>query len=415
MKPYIFNLETTKIELHFEKSEYTALTAEQKSNLKSAFLWSRTGGCWVSRAKEPNLWWAKQVAAKLGFTEEQREGERLSFSEQVERQTERAERRAERYEQYAESAERRGAALQQPLNRMRGDIAFFTQPIIAGHAGSQAFARRREKMFAQYERGFEEYRKSGYFQDRAKTARATADGAKYRDVAYLDRRIKECKKEIRARRKNIIHYEEILAAIEYGGKKKRMDGTPITAETVTGWMEHEYELIEKAIDKQAFLEACVDQCGGIQFSKDNIKIGFHVRLNDGFDSEVEVMGAGPQNITYRILTGGAKGMVLQAAYAEIKEIIKAEELRETHPFTVGEQFTAEQYVRVGDSLKWERVRVTYEIIKATSSTIRLKPVEGDGRAITRKPRKAYNGSWCFSIDDAYTNTFYKPAKASEAS
>ena len=415
MKPYIFNLETTKIELHFEKSEYTALTAEQKSNLKSAFLWSRTGGCWVSRAKEPNLWWAKQVAAKLGFTEEQREGERLSFSEQVERQTERAERRAERYEQYAESAERRGAALQQPLNRMRGDIAFFTQPIIAGHAGSQAFARRREKMFAQYERGFEEYRKSGYFQDRAKTARATADGAKYRDVAYLDRRIKECKKEIRARRKNIIHYEEILAAIEYGGKKKRMDGTPITAETVTGWMEHEYELIEKAIDKQAFLEACVDQCGGIQFSKDNIKIGFHVRLNDGFDSEVEVMGAGPQNITYRILTGGAKGMVLQAAYAEIKEIIKAEELRETHPFTVGEQFTAEQYVRVGDSLKWERVRVTYEIIKASSKTIQLKPVDGDGKVITRKPRKAYNGSWCFSIDDAYTNTFYKPAKASEAS
>ena len=289
MKPYIFNLETTKIELHFEKSEYAALTADQKADLKSAFLWSRTGSCWVSRAKEPNLWWAKQVAAKLGFTEEQREGERLSFSEQVERQAERAERRAERYEQYAESAERRGAALQQPLNRMRGDIAFFTQPIIAGHAGSQAFARRREKMFAQYEKGFEEYRKSEYFQDRAKTVRATADGAKYRDVAYLDRRIKECRKEIRARKKNIIHYEEILAAIENGEKKKRFDGTPISVEEVTGWMEHEFELIEKAMDKQAFLEACVDQCGGIQFSKDNIKIGFRVRLNDGFDSEVEVI------------------------------------------------------------------------------------------------------------------------------
>ena len=413
MKPYIFNLETTKIELHFEKSEYTALSAEQKANLKSAFLWSRAGGCWVSRAKEPNLWWAKQVAAKLGFTEQQ-EGERLSFSEQVERQADRAERRAERYEQYAENAERRGAALQQPLNRMHGDIAFFTQPIIAGHAGSQAFARRREKMFAQYEKGFEEYRKSEYFQDRAKTVRATADGAKYRDVAYLDRRIKECRKEIRARKKNIIHYEEILAAIENGEKKKRFDGTPISVEEVTGWMEHEFELIEKAMDKQAFLEACVDQCGGIQFSKDNIKIGFRVRLNDGVDSEVEVIGAGPQNITYRILTGGAKGMVLQAAYAEIKEIIKAEELRETHPFKVGEQFTAEQYVRVGDLLKWERVRVTYEIIKASSKTIQLKPVDGDGKVITRKPRKAYNGSWCFSIDNAYTNTFYKPAKVSEA-
>ena len=68
MRKYIFNLETTKIELHFEKSEYAALTTEQKANLKSAFLWSRTGSYWVSRAKEPNLWRAKQVAAKLGFT-----------------------------------------------------------------------------------------------------------------------------------------------------------------------------------------------------------------------------------------------------------------------------------------------------------------------------------------------------------
>lgn len=67
-------------------------------------------GCWVSRAKEPNLWSAKQVAAKLGFTEEQREGERLSFAEQVERQADRAERRAERYEQYAENAAQRGPA-----------------------------------------------------------------------------------------------------------------------------------------------------------------------------------------------------------------------------------------------------------------------------------------------------------------
>ena len=412
MKPYIFNLETTKIELHFEKSEYAALTADQKADLKSAFLWSRTGSCWVSRAKEPNLWWAKQVAAKLGFTEEQREGERLSFSEQVERQAERAERRAERYEQYAESAERRGAALQQPLNRMRGDIAFFTQPIIAGHAGSQAFARRREKMFAQYEKGFEEYRKSGYFQDRARTARETADGAKYRDVAYLDRRIKECKREIKARKKNIIHYEETLAAIENGEKKRRIDGTPITAETVTGWMEHEFELIEKAMDKQGFLEACVDQCGGIRFSKDNVKIGYHVKVKG--DRYAEVIGAGPQNITYRILTGGAKGMVLTAAYAEIAEIVQATEQTETHPFTVGERFTAEQYIQEDDSRKWSRVRITYEIVKASSKTIQLKPIDRDGNVITRKPRKSYNGDWCFSIDDSYTNTFHKAAKVSEA-
>ena len=412
MKQYIFNLETTKIELHFEKSEYNALTADQKADLKSAFLWSRTGGCWVSRAKEPNLWRAKQIAAKLGFTEEQREGERLSFSEQVERQAERAERRAERYEQYAENAEHRGAALQQPLNRMRGDIAFLTQPIIAGHAGSQAFARQRERMFAQYERGFEEYRKSAYFQDRARTARETADGAKYQDVAYLDRRIKECKKEIRAREKNIIHYEQTLYAIENGEKKKRFDGTPITAEVANDWIKRELELVEKAMDKQAFLEACVDQCGGIRFNKDNVKIGYHVKVKG--DRYAEVIGAGPQNITYRILTGGAKGMVLTAAYAEIAEVVQAIEQTETHPFTVGERFTAEQYVRDGDSLKWERVHITYEIVKASSKTIQLKPIDRDGKTITRKPRKSYNGDWCFSIDDSYANTFHKAAKVNEA-
>lgn len=412
MKQYIFNLETTKIELHFEKSEYNALTAEQKAGLKSAFLWSRTGSCWVSRAKEPNLWRAKQIAAKLGFTEERRQGERLSFSKQVERQAERAERRAERYEQYAENAERRGAALQQPLNRMHGDIAFFTQPIIAGHAGSQAFARRRERMFAQYEKGFEEYRKSDYFQSRAQTARATADGGKYRDVAYLDRRIKECKKEIKAREKNIIHYEEILFSIENGEKKRKVDGTPVTAEIINGWIEQELELVEKAMDKQAFLEACVDQCGGIRFSKDNVKIGYHVKVKG--DRYAEVIGAGPQNITYRILTGGAKGMVLTAAYAEITEIVQATEQTETHPFTVGERFTAEQYIRDGDSLKCERVHIVYEIVKASNKTIQLKPIDRDGKVITRKPRKSYNGDWCFSIDDSYTNTFYKPAKVSEA-
>ena len=84
---------------------------------------------------------------------------------------------------------------------------------------------------------------------------------------------------------------------------------------VTSWLEHEYELIEKAMDKQVFLEACVDACGGIRFSRDNVKIGYHVKLKKF--GLAEVVGAGPQNITYCILTGGAKGMILTAAYTEI--------------------------------------------------------------------------------------------------
>lgn len=47
----------------------------------------------MSRAKFPNLYGAKRVAQELGFTEEERVGERLTYEEQLERKKERAEAR----------------------------------------------------------------------------------------------------------------------------------------------------------------------------------------------------------------------------------------------------------------------------------------------------------------------------------
>jgi len=48
MNTYVLNKETQKIELHFDKANYTALTDDLKSKIKSTFLWS-------NRAKEGNL------------------------------------------------------------------------------------------------------------------------------------------------------------------------------------------------------------------------------------------------------------------------------------------------------------------------------------------------------------------------
>ena len=45
------------------------------------------------------------------------------------------------------------------------DIAFVTQPIIPGHAGSEAFARRRRQIAERFEKGMQEYRKSDYFKE----------------------------------------------------------------------------------------------------------------------------------------------------------------------------------------------------------------------------------------------------------
>ena len=158
-KKYINNLETGHIELHFEKEDYQALSAEEKRELKSAYLWSRYATAWVSRSTK-NHWSALRVAEKLGFTAEEKQGERLSFAEEMEIKAAKAEHRADRYEYKAEKAIATGEQLQSELNSFRGDTAFFTQPIIAGHAGSQAFARRRERIYDRYHKGMEEYRKS---------------------------------------------------------------------------------------------------------------------------------------------------------------------------------------------------------------------------------------------------------------
>ena len=66
MNYYIFNKETQKIELHFEKEDYMALSEDLKKEIHSNFLFSRKASAWISRAKFPNLWHAENIAKKIG-------------------------------------------------------------------------------------------------------------------------------------------------------------------------------------------------------------------------------------------------------------------------------------------------------------------------------------------------------------
>ena len=270
LKNYIFNLETTKIELHFDKDEYDALTEEQKKILKSAFLFSSKSKAWISRAKEPNLFNPKQMAKKLGFIEELRVNDRLAFAEQVEKKAKKAEARADRYEVYAEKAEARAEGMQSILDK-RGDISFFTQPIIQGHSGSIAFGKQREKMMNRYIRGFEEYRKSEYFKSKADISRQIVDGLKLKDKSFLDRRIKECQKNIRAYERNLIKEEERMKEYEIDP-----DANKSKINELIEWFEGALEYLEVMQDKEAFYLNLLDDLGGLQFNKDNVKIGDRV-------------------------------------------------------------------------------------------------------------------------------------------
>lgn len=390
---YIINRETEKLELHFDKSEYQALSDDQKSTIKSNFLFSRYGGCWVSRAKIPNLWRAEQVAKQLGAENQGKTGELLSFEEKMERKADRAERRADRMDARSDKAAEHAEQLQKPINDMHGDIAFFTQPNINTSAG-RAFTRKRERMFAAFDRGFEEFKKSEYYAQRAEVARRTANLENSKDKAFCDRRVKDAQKNIKAIRKNLDHYHAMLECYGMGEQQKRFDGTPIERAEIERWIEDAEERLESEISRLCYYQSCIDDLGGVQFSKENIKPGYVVKIKHYNDCTV--LRTGPKNIIYRT----PNGFNLTAAYAEILEIVKAEEtIKPKHPFKVGEEFTVST-LRAG---AW--VPDTWEVVKATAATVTLKN-QATGKTVNKKPRIGWTSSgekWKISAGEYSTD------------
>ena len=396
---YVVNRETGKLELCFTKEEYQALSDELKSAIRRNFLFSGKRGAWVSRAKFPHLHYAEEVAKKLGFTDGGKIGEQLTFAEQMERKAERALQRAERYDERVVNAVNAGEALQKPINDMHGDIAFFTQPNINTSSG-RAFTRRRDKMFAAWERGFEEFKKSEYYAERAAAARETAAKTKPTDKAFCDRRIKEAEKTIRAQQTNLSSYKEKLERIQKGEILKRYNGVVLTKADVEKWIEDAEMIIEDAISKAVYYHDCLEELGGVSFSIDNIKKGYIVDITRW--GKCRVLGTGKVNISYEILTGGAKGLGGKAAYAEIRSIISTEASMPVHPFKVGDTYT----VNVWDGKKYSPKE--YTVIKVTDEKVTIK--SGTERALTKKPRRIRDRdgySWALGISDGYNGPVYK--------
>ena len=320
---FVRNLETGKLELHFDKATYTALSDAQKRDIKSSFLWGRNSGCWISRCKEPNLYYAIKTALAIGLQDAGTTGERMTFAEQMERKALRAERRAERYEDRADAAEKRGNELQAPIEHMHGDIAFFTQPNINTSAG-RAFTKRRDRMWQAFERGFQELRKSEYWQDRAKTAHATADQKQLKDKGFVMRRIDERERDLRALRKRVEEYESYIDAIDRGETPKDSYGWEVTRsrEDIASQVEYWLDRIEVKLDELGYYQECLDALGGVKYSRENLRPGDLVFIR--WREPVRFLRGGPKNFTYEFTEHHmryADGTQMQgkAAYAEIRE------------------------------------------------------------------------------------------------
>lgn len=360
---YVLNKETQKIELSFDKAVYMALSDEIKKEIKSAFLWSNKSSAWVSREIRSHFR-AHQVLTKLGATDCGSVGERLSYAEELDRKSERAEARADRFEEYAVNAEARAKQLQSALKHHRGDIAFFTQPIIAGHSGSRSFANYRNKLYARYDRGFEEYKKSEYYQDRAATARATAENAKLSDRVYLHNRIKECNLNMKKLQSYIVECEERLYRINKGEELKNWQGEIVTAESLESAIERYLDKYDYEQGKQEFMQDCMDKLGGVEFSKDNIKVGYMVQSSLGV---CEIVGAGPQNVQLKT----QHGFVITKPYADIKKIIAAKKPESiVNPYSEGDILTA---CRPADGSIYK----AYQVIKTTATGVKLRKIAVD--------------------------------------
>lgn len=396
---YVLNRETCKLELHFAKAEYAALSDAQKQSIKSAFLWGRRSGCWISRCKEPNLWSAEKIAKALGLADGGTTGERLSFAAQQERKAEKAERRAERLENAASRAEARGEALQKPITDMRGDVAFFTQPNINSSAG-RAFARKRERMFAAYEAGFKEFNKSAYYRERAAAAHNTAAQKGLQDKGFIGRRIAECETALRKLKKNVEHYEGFKQQIEQGTTVQRFNGELLTLDTVNEWIETTLDRMEAQLDKLGYYQDALDALGGVEFSQENIKPGYIVEVKHF--GACRVVSTGPKNITYQTKVDG---IVLTAAYAEIGGIVKAEEkAAEPHPFRVGDTFTCSRWNREKSDVDV----LEFRIIRATDKSVTIQT--GNEKPFVRKPSQVAwdkSGKWRLCITDWNDGIVYK--------
>lgn len=312
---------------------------------------------------------ALKVAEKLGFTDRGSIGERLSFEKEIEKQVEKAENRAERYEQYAENAVERGKQLRSSLDAMHGDIAFFTQPVINSASG-RTFANYREKLFNRYRAGFEEYRKSEYFKEKARTAEETASMSKFKDKTYLDNRIKECNKSIKQLEKNVVKQEGYLYRLQQGEVLKRYDGTTATIEKQEERIEELLEKMEYEMDKLAYLENCMDALDGVKYSKENIKEGYLVKIRGTWR---KVIKASKINVESKIIEGGAAGMVLKHSYAEIQEMEIPEGYVESeneikNPYVAGD-------ILVCYNVSGNRVIKAYQVVKTTAKGVQLQSIK----------------------------------------
>jgi hypothetical protein len=302
-----------KAELFFNYSDYKNFDDDIKKEIKQFFLWSRARGAWISKGRYDN-WSVDRITKKLNLPLIGKD-ERKSFAEKMEEKTERAENRADRYLQKSDKALSRMNSLQSDFNKLRKDWSWLTQPNI-NTSGGRRFAKQRDKVISRYEQGFEEYRKSEYYQDRAATAQNTADQKKLKNPNFLQRRIKDAKADIKKLESWLPKYLDNPDYID------QQDWPEEKKQAKKDHIERAVELLQEAYEKLAFYSSKLDelhQTGQFKvWDEENIKGALYIKTegNDWF----KVIRVNKTTVTHSWFVGEFK-----TPYTDIQDAVFPED------------------------------------------------------------------------------------------
>lgn len=201
---YIIN-EDRKVEMYFDVEDYKKLSEDDKKDVKRYFLWSRFKKAWISKAK--NSYHVENFAKRLGLTFYEKKKLR-SFDDEIQRKKDKAANSIDKFDSRKGNALKRAESLQSEFNRLRKDWSWLTQPIIKGHSGSERFGRSKARVMANYEKGFQEYDKVKYYEQKQKLAEETLKDANLKNIIFVQNRIKDAEKSIRKISKWVSDYQK---------------------------------------------------------------------------------------------------------------------------------------------------------------------------------------------------------------
>jgi len=272
MNTYHFQNETGKVHLCFDYADYQALSPEIKSKIKSAFLWARSAGAWVSRTKFPNNWRAEGIAKELNLEYKGERGEKLTFAEQKEREQVKAGARVERFEARAEKKENESQSQYERSHNLVSVIPM-GQPILIGHHSERGHRNLLKKADNAMRKSCEADEKAKYYKGRAEASKRTVEGAKFKSVDYLLNRISECKADLRAIEKSL------------AGKDMRDKATGELFVNGCEISEERHIFLEgrksEQLEKLDFFFTKLQEAGGGQMTAERMKQGKPAYVNCG--------------------------------------------------------------------------------------------------------------------------------------